>query len=38
MPFTYMAVGRDFLLFIKLPSNLRLLDSAENDSVEVHLI
>lgn len=29
---------KDFLLFIKLQSNLRLLDSAENDSVEVHLI
>lgn len=29
---------QDFLLFIKFQSNLRLLDSAENDSVEVHLI
>lgn len=33
-----MTEGQDFLLFIKLLSNLRLLDSAENDSVEVHLI
>lgn len=29
---------QDFLLFIKMESNFRLLDSAENDSLEVHLI